>query len=73
MRLNGKNVIIMYRDDLGRIFQWVRRNEVAQGVERKVIEHKLHPKWNIESQFRRARVDSVDEALALYRSREVEE
>ncbi|MBU2589246.1 MAG: hypothetical protein KJ939_03205 [Nanoarchaeota archaeon] len=69
----GKYDITMYRDEQGDFFQWMRQNEVPQGVERIVGEHEIHFKWNIENQFKKVPVNSVDEALALYASREVEQ
>jgi hypothetical protein len=69
----GKYDITMYRDGEGDFFQWMRENVVPQGVERTVNEHEIHFKWNIENQFKKVPVNSVDEALALYASRELEQ
>lgn len=69
----GKYDITMYHDAEGNFFQWMRQNEVPQGVERTVGEHEIHFKWNIENQFKKVPVSSVDEALALYVSRKVEQ
>ncbi len=69
----GKYDIAMYRDKQGDFFQWMQQNEVPQDVERIVSEHEIHFKWNIENQFRKVPVNSIDEALALYASREVEQ
>ena len=68
----GKYGITMYSDCEGDFFQWMRKNEIPRGVERIVSEHEVHFKWNIENQFKKVPVNSVDEALALYTSREVE-
>jgi hypothetical protein len=69
----GKYDISMYRDDQGDFFQWMRQNEVPQGVERIVSDHEIHSKWNIENQFKKVPVNTVDEALAIYASREFEQ
>jgi len=68
----GKYHITMYRDGQGDFFQWMRQNEVPQGVERVVSEDEVHFKWNIENQFKKVPVTSVDEALVFYASRKVE-
>lgn len=69
----GKYDITMHRDGEGNFSDWMRQNEVPQGVERTVREHEIHFKWNIENHFKKVPVNSVDEALALYASREVEQ
>lgn len=69
----GKYDITMYRDGQGDFLQWMRRNEVPLGVERTVGEHEIHFKWNIENGFKKVPVNSLDEALAWYASREVEQ
>lgn len=69
----GRYDITMYRDGGGDFFQWVRQNEVPQGVERIIKEHEIHFKWNIENHFRKVPFKTVDEALAYYASREVEQ
>ena len=70
---DGGYDIAMYRDKKADFFQWMEKNEVPQGVERIASEHEIHFKWNIENQFKKVPVNSVDEALALYASREVEQ
>jgi hypothetical protein len=69
----GKYDITMYSDETGDFLQWMRQNEVPQGVERTVSDHEIHFKWNIENHFKKVPVNSVDKALALYASREVEQ
>ncbi len=68
----GEYDITMYRDEAGHLLRWVRQNEIPQGIERIASEHEIHFKWNIENHFRKVPVRTVDEALALYASREVE-
>lgn len=70
--IEGKYNITMYRDAKEDFFQWATRNEILHGVERIVNEHEIHFKWNIENQFKKVNVNSVDEALALYASEEAE-
>jgi len=69
----GKYDITMYRDEQGDFSQWMKQNEVPQGVERTVSESEIHFKWNIENQFKKVPVNSIDEALVLYASREIEQ
>ncbi len=64
--------VTMYEDRQGDILRWAKQNEVSQGVERIVSNHETHVKWNIENHFKRVPVDSIDEALTLYASREIE-
>jgi len=68
----GKYDITMYRDAQGDGFQWMSRNEVLKGVERTRSESKNCYKWTIENKFKKVPVNSVEEALALYKSRQVE-
>ncbi|GEM_PF-4007758 len=60
-----------WQTDVGdQVDEWRVKNEVPKGIERVVGEHEVHFKWNLEYLFRRVCVRDVDEALALYGSRE---
>jgi len=68
--------ITLYKDKLpikGYFPKWIYLNEVPQGVERIVNEHEIHSKLHIEYNFKKVNVNSIDEALALYASKEVEQ
>ena len=73
-RLVGRYDITMHRDKGRHIWEdEVSEGFDAGGIERIVKHHAIHFKWNIENHFKRVAVDSVDEALALYASRELEQ
>ena len=61
-----------YIDSKGNFLQWMKQNEIPRGVERTIDEHQKHFKWNLEYHFKKVPVSSVEQALALYRSKEVE-
>ncbi|MBW2997092.1 hypothetical protein KY349_01990 [Candidatus Woesearchaeota archaeon] len=67
----GLYELMMHTDSSGDFFKWMENNEVPAGVERRVDEE-THYKWNIENRFKRVPVNNVDEALALYASKEIQ-
>jgi hypothetical protein len=53
----------------GSVFEsWDVKNELPTGLPR-VSELQKHFKWNLEYQFKKVKVATVEEALALYRTR----
>ncbi|MBN1377327.1 hypothetical protein JW949_03305 [Candidatus Woesearchaeota archaeon] len=71
----GKYDITVYKDNhpTKGFSNWIYENEIDQGVGRIVNEHEIHSKLHIENSLKKVNVNSIDEALALYKSREVEQ
>jgi len=67
----GKYNITMHKDDEGDFIRWMEQNKIAQGVGRGT-HNQFYFKWNIENRFKKASVNSIEEALDLYASIEVE-
>jgi len=57
-----------HSDVSGDFFVWMNENRVPDGTGR-VAANEVHSKWNIENQFIKVDVKTVEEALELYRSR----
>ena len=61
----GRYTITMQNDSGGSFFEWMDNNTVLPNVERK-SQREEHFKWNIENQFKKVPVNTIDHALALY-------
>jgi hypothetical protein len=48
---------------------WMKKNTVPRNV-RRIVDNQVHFKWNAENNFRKVNVKTVEEALALYKSKE---
>jgi hypothetical protein len=51
---------------------WIYQNKVPKGVER-IVREETRMKIIIENNFKKVKVNSIEEALALYKSREIEQ
>ena len=68
-RAAGRYNMTAHTDVGSDFFVWMNKNMVPEDVERTVA-NETHFKWNIENQFRKVKVKTVEEALALYKSEE---
>lgn len=50
--------------------RWMIRNEVSKGIER-VVKEEEHFKGNLEREFKKVSAKTVEEALLLYKTKEV--
>jgi hypothetical protein len=66
----GVYTLTMYRDDAGNFFEWMGKNIIPFDVKRTESKDECHFKGNIENQFKKVKVSSIEQALALYESKE---